>query len=81
MKVIAVSCGENHTLAMIEIPQEDGTKANKLFVWGNNDKLQLGMENHETHEEDTMSAKEINVPHQLDPDPFQDNSDDHNRLL
>lgn len=41
MKVVQVSCGENHTLALVET----GPNERKLFVWGNNDKLQLGLEN------------------------------------
>lgn len=45
MKVQKVSCGENHTLALIEIPTSEELtpdtplKIVKLFVWGSNDKL------------------------------------------
>lgn len=46
MKVQQISCGENHTLALIQMPLPSGEGVqNKLFVWGNNDKLQLGMDN------------------------------------
>jgi hypothetical protein len=50
MKVLKISCGENHSLALIEIPNNDDTssqtsldnslsnKVTKLFVWGSNDK-------------------------------------------
>lgn len=40
MKVLQISCGENHSLALIEMPSEEGetVKATKLFVWGSNDK-------------------------------------------
>ena len=30
-------------------PSDDDTKVTKLFVWGNNDKWQLGMDNQEDH--------------------------------
>lgn len=37
---------------------------NKLFVWGNNDKMQLGMDNQEdSNNDESQSAKEIAVPH------------------
>lgn len=57
------------------MPAEEGTSqiVTKLFVWGNNDKCQLGMDNREDLSED--SAKEISVPHQLDPDPFQQDTE------
>ena len=49
MNIRQVSCGENHTLALVDMmPQiedeeeedskEDQGPATKLFVWGNNDK-------------------------------------------
>ena len=69
MKVQRVSCGENHTLALIEIPSpeeltlEKPIKQVKLFVWGSNDKLQLGMSNTECPDDPSSSAKEIKVPH------------------
>lgn len=65
MKVLKISCGENHTLALIEMPSEEGenVKSTKLFVWGSNDKWQLGMDNYEDHSEDFQAAKEIPVPH------------------
>ncbi len=44
MKVIQVSCGENHTLALVQMSQDSETVTRKLFVWGNNDKWQLGMD-------------------------------------
>jgi hypothetical protein len=34
-----------------------------MFVWGNNDKLQLGMSNVDEGNEESISAKEVNVPH------------------
>lgn len=54
------------------MPTEDGqaSKVTKLFVWGSNDKWQLGMNNTEDNKEDTHSTREVIVPHQLDPDPF-----------
>jgi hypothetical protein len=50
----------------------------RLFVWGNNDKWQLGMENGlgNPTEDGTQNnsneeiSREIPVPHLLDPDPF-----------
>lgn len=40
MKVQQISCGENHTLALIQMPQNENEEPiNKLFVWGNNDKM------------------------------------------
>ena len=63
MNIQQVSCGENHTLALVEmvtkIEEEDdgekdegevGTMMSKLFVWGNNDKRQLGMSQDQTEE-------------------------------
>jgi alpha-tubulin suppressor-like RCC1 family protein len=45
MKVVQVSCGENHTLALVEMSHEvEKNVSRKLFVWGNNDKWQLGMD-------------------------------------
>jgi alpha-tubulin suppressor-like RCC1 family protein len=41
MRVVQVSCGENHTLALVETSPGE----RRLFVWGNNDKLQLGLDN------------------------------------
>jgi alpha-tubulin suppressor-like RCC1 family protein len=39
MKVVQVSCGENHTLALVEMSHEvEKNVSRKLFVWGNNDK-------------------------------------------
>jgi len=38
-KVKSVSCGENHSLAIIQDNQQS-----ELYVWGNNDKFQLGFE-------------------------------------
>lgn len=40
MRVMQISCGENHSLALIEMPSEEGEgqKCTKLFVWGSNDK-------------------------------------------
>ena len=76
MRVREVACGENHTLALIEMAQ-DATqqKTTKLWVWGNNDKYQLGMDNQDSSEDPPVSAKEIQVPHQLDPDPFSQTDD------
>ena len=40
MRIKKISCGENHTLALIEMPPLEGqtNRITKLFVWGNNDK-------------------------------------------
>ena len=63
MNIQQVSCGENHTLALVEMvtkieedDEEDkdegevGTMMSKLFVWGNNDKRQLGISLDQTEE-------------------------------
>ena len=74
MRVISVSCGENHTLALVDMGLEGESR--KLFVWGSNDKWQLGMENRgdtgggEEGQGEEGGVKEVGVPHQLDPDPF-----------
>jgi hypothetical protein len=39
------------------------------------------MDNCEDHNEEIMSAKEINVPQQLDPDPFYDQETDETKIL
>jgi alpha-tubulin suppressor-like RCC1 family protein len=39
MKIVQISCGENHTLALVHMPNEDKEPSKKLFVWGNNDKM------------------------------------------
>lgn len=83
MRVLQVSCGENHSLALIEMStstddDNQSTKQTKLFVWGNNDKWQLGMDNSEDPNqklniqdgEEPQSAKEISVPHFLDQELF-----------
>lgn len=62
MKIKQISCGENHTLALVDMPdetekEEEYTGAHSgsegecetqtstiLFVWGNNDKKQLGIQ-------------------------------------
>jgi alpha-tubulin suppressor-like RCC1 family protein len=88
MKVLQVSCGENHSLALVEM---SSSEERKIFVWGNNDKMQLGMDNGNimnnsvsggeegssppvNHED--SAQREINVPHQMDPDPFNDDEND-----
>jgi len=59
LKVIQVSCGENHSIAIVEMT-EDSKKC--LFAWGGNEKRQLGID-------EEIDA--IRVPHQLDPCQFQ----------
>lgn len=55
---------------------DDSTKQTRLFVWGNNDKQQLGLDNGQAQEEGSPSmpsedhCKEISVPHQLEPENF-----------
>ncbi len=56
--------------------QDSETVTRKLFVWGNNDKWQLGMDSGNANPDEALntngedSNKEIPVPHLLDPDPF-----------
>lgn len=59
LKVLQVSCGENHSIAIVEMI-EDVKKC--LFVWGGNEKRQLGID-------EEIDA--IRVPHQLDPCQFK----------
>lgn len=72
---------------------EVGTMMSKLFVWGNNDKRQLGISLDQTEESNqdevasagtgtgtgpnssTTTTQDIKCPHQLDPDPFEENED------
>lgn len=52
MSIRQITCGENHTLALVDMVVVDESKdggsdepmfTTKLFVWGANDKRQLGM--------------------------------------
>lgn len=50
MSIRQVACGENHTLALVDMVvveedqiKEDPVITTKMFVWGSNDKRQLGM--------------------------------------
>lgn len=71
MRVLSVSCGENHTLALVEMPptEDQSRKERRLFVWGNNDKLQLGLDNGLGDEggspvvQNEEGVREIGVPH------------------
>jgi hypothetical protein len=47
------------------MPPEDGivSTITKLFVWGNNEKWQLGIDEEEDLYESSQDAKEISVPH------------------
>jgi len=75
MKVSEISAGENHILAVIEkAPEEEGKRPEKqMFVWGSNDKGQLGME--------TEGCREVAEPHRVDPDPFNDDQEPDRVLL
>ena len=54
LSIKQVTCGDNHTLALVNILQEtseeegeeesaEPSRSNQLFVWGNNSQKQLGM--------------------------------------
>jgi hypothetical protein len=38
MKTQLISCGENHTFAVLEVEKTEEGSNKKLFVWGGNDK-------------------------------------------
>jgi alpha-tubulin suppressor-like RCC1 family protein len=48
MTIKQIACGENHTMALVDMVSveeecEEPEVSTKLFVWGLNDKRQLGM--------------------------------------
>lgn len=60
-KVIDISCGDNHTLAIINKKENESNVAtNSLFVWGGANSWQLGLE--------TEGNEEVTFPQQIDPD-------------
>ena len=62
LKVIDASCGENHSLALVSMMNEYNQLEKSVFVWGANDRRQLGV-NEETDE--------IRIPQKLEPCPFK----------
>lgn len=65
-KVISITCGDAHTLAALKCMNQSLRDTHKLFIWGKNDKGQLGI--------DDEVAQQVAVPTQIsqDPDPFDD---------
>ena len=61
LKVLDIVCGENHSMTLVEMTM-DGCVDRSLFVWGANDKRQLGIDE---------DFDDIKVPHQLEPCPFK----------
>lgn len=62
IKVSSIKVGESHTIAIMNMQIEESPK-NDLFVWGSNGFNQLGLKD--------AKNQIIDVPHQLDPENFQ----------
>ncbi len=44
LKVVDASCGENHSMILATMMGADNHLESKIFVWGANDRKQLGLD-------------------------------------
>ena len=44
LKVVDASCGENHSMILATMMGADNHLESKVFVWGANDRKQLGLD-------------------------------------